>query len=79
MVKIGILGGRFGEMNPTYPHRKWMDIVPDEHYNGDDWILNEASLVAAIEHKYKDAEVVYLKNFNEKTLQKNDVNFFSRS
>jgi hypothetical protein len=75
MVRIGILGGRLGEMNPTHPHRKWMDDVPHEHYDGDDWILNEASLVAAIEHKFKDAEVVYLKNFNEKTLQKNDVNF----
>ena len=74
MVKIGILGGRLGEMNPTYPYKKWMDNVPDEHFDGD-WVLNEASLVAAIEHKYKDAEVVYLKNFNEKTLQKNDVNF----
>ena len=74
MVKIGILGGRLGEMNPTYPYKKWMDNVPNEHFDGD-WVLNEASLVAAIEHKYKDAEVVYLKNFNEKTLQKNDVNF----
>ena len=72
--KIGILGGRLSEMNPAYPYRKWMDDVPDEHFDGD-WILNEPSLVAAIEHKYKDAEVVYLKNFNEKTLQKNDVNF----
>ena len=75
MVKIGILGGRLGEMNPTYPYRKWMDNVPDKFYDGEDWILNEASLVSAIEHKYPDAEVVYLKNFNEKTLQKNDVNF----
>jgi len=74
MVKIGILGGRLGEMNPAYPYRKWMDNVPEEHFS-DDWILNEAALVAAIEHKYEDAEVVYLKNFNEKTLQKNDVNF----
>ena len=75
MVKIGILGGRLGEMNPTYPYRKWMDDVPDKFYSGEDWILNEASLVSAIEHKFPDAEVVYLKNFNEKTLQKNDVNF----
>ena len=32
MVKIGILGGRLGEMNPTYPYRKWMDDVPDKFY-----------------------------------------------
>uniref|UniRef100_A0A6C0L2B0 ATP-grasp domain-containing protein n=1 Tax=viral metagenome TaxID=1070528 RepID=A0A6C0L2B0_9ZZZZ len=74
MVKIGILGGRLGETNPSYPYRKWMDQVPEEHNDGD-WILNEAALVAAIEHKYSDAEVKYLRNFNEKTLQKNDVNF----
>tara|TARA_Y100000817_G_scaffold311958_1_gene304980 strand:+ start:919 stop:2010 length:1092 start_codon:yes stop_codon:yes gene_type:complete len=74
MVKIGILGGRLGECNPSEPYRKWMDNVPEEHIE-DGWILNEAALVAAIEHKYPDAEVKYLKNFNEKVLQKNDVNF----
>lgn len=74
MVKIGIIGGRLGEMNPVYPYRKWMDNVDDKYYE-DDMILNEAALVAAIEYKYKDAEVVYLKNFNEKVLQKNDINF----
>ena len=74
MVKIGILGGRLGETNPSYPYRKWMDQVPEEHNDGD-WILNEAALVAAIEHKYPDAEVKYITNMNEKTLQKNDVNF----
>ena len=46
-----------------------------EKYIDDGWILNEAALVAAIEYKYTDAEVTYLKNFNEKSLQKNDVNF----
>lgn len=74
MVKIGILGGRLGEMNPKYPYRKWMDDVPEQYIDGD-WILNEASLVAAIEYKYPDAEVTYIKNFSEKVLQKNDVNF----
>ena len=51
-----------------------MDNVP-EKYIDDGWILNEAALVSAIEYKYPDAEVTYLKNFNEKSLQKNDVNF----
>jgi len=74
MVKIGILGGKLGETNPIEPYRKWMDNVP-EKYIDDGWILNEAALVAAIEYKYPDAEVTYLKNFNEKSLQKNDVNF----
>ena len=74
MVKIGILGGRLGERSPSEPYRKWMDNVPEEHIE-DGMILNEAALVAAIEYKYPDAEVKYLKNFNEKTLQKNDVNF----
>ena len=74
MVKIGILGGRLGECNPVEPYRKWMDNVPEEHIE-DGWILNEAALVAAIEHKYPDAEVSYIRNFNEKVLQKNDVNF----
>tara|TARA_Y100000590_G_scaffold65461_1_gene70747 strand:+ start:709 stop:1710 length:1002 start_codon:yes stop_codon:yes gene_type:complete len=74
MVKIGILGGKLGETNPSEPYRKWMDNVP-EKYIDDGWILNEAALVAAIEYKYPDAEVTYLKNFNEKSLQKNDVNF----
>ena len=74
MVKIGILGGRLGERSPSEPYRKWMDNVSEEHIE-DGMILNEAGLVAAIEYKYPDAEVKYLKNFNEKTLQKNDVNF----
>ena len=74
MVRIGILGGRLGETNFSEPYRKWMDNVHDKYIN-DGWILNEAALVAAIEYKYPDAEVYYLKNFNEKTLQKNDVNF----
>ena len=74
MVKIGILGGRLGETNPMVPYRKWMDNVPTK-YIKDGWILNEPALVAAIEHKYPDAEVKYITNMNEKTLQKNDVNF----
>tara|TARA_B100001094_G_scaffold294387_1_gene314977 strand:+ start:12182 stop:13186 length:1005 start_codon:yes stop_codon:yes gene_type:complete len=74
MVKIGILGGRLGETNPSFPYRKWMDNVP-EKYTDDGWILNEAALVSAIEYKYPDAEVKYITNMNEKTLQKNDVNF----
>ena len=45
-----------------------LDNVP-EKYIDDGWILNEAALVAAIEYKYPDAEVTYLKNFNEKSLQ----------
>ena len=75
MVKIGILGGRLGETNPSSPYRKWMDNVPEKYIDNDGWILNEASLVAAIEYQYPDAEVKYLTNFNEKTLQKIDVNF----
>ena len=55
MVKIGILGGRLGETNPSNPYRKWMDNVPDKYIDGDGWILNEAALVAAIEYKYPDA------------------------
>ena len=75
MVKIGILGGRLGETNPSSTYRKWMDDVPDKYIDDDGGILNEAALVAAIEHKYPDAEVKYITNMNEKTLQKNDVNF----
>ena len=75
MVKIGILGGRLGETNPSSPYKKWMDNVPDKYIDKDGWILNEAALVAAIEYKYPDAEVKYITNINEKTLQKNDVNF----
>ena len=61
MVKIGILGGKLGETNPSEPYRKWMDNVP-EKYIDDGWILNEAALVAAIEYKYPDAEVKYITN-----------------
>ena len=43
MVKIGILGGRLGEMNPSFPYRKWMDNVPEEYFD-DGWILNEGLL-----------------------------------
>ena len=75
MVKIGILGGRLGETNPVTPYRKWMDNVLDKYIDDEGGILNEAALVAAIEYKYPDAEVKYLTNMNEKTFQKNDVNF----
>lgn len=75
MVKIGILGGRLGETNPSFPYRRWMDNVSDEYIDDEGGILNEAALVAAIEYKYPDAEVKYITNMNEKTLQKNDVNF----
>ena len=74
-MKIGIVGGQLGETTPMYPYRKWMDNVPDKYIDKNGWILNEAALVAAIEYKYPDAEVKYLTNFNEKTLQNNDVNF----
>jgi hypothetical protein len=74
MIKIGIVGGHLGETTPDYPYRKWMDNV-DSKYMDDGWILNEPAIVAALEHKYNDVQATFIKHFNEKSFQKNDINF----
>ena len=72
MVKIGIVGGRLYEMVKLYPYRKWMDLLDDddiETYDGYQWSPIEAAYVASINHKYKDAEVVFIDRFDEKLLR----------
>ena len=78
MVKIGIVGGKLNEMVSLHPYRKWMDLLDNddiESYDGEKWTPIEAAYVASINHKYKDAEVVFIDRFDEKRLQQNDVNF----
>ena len=74
MVKIGIVGGKLYEVVSLDPYRKWMDLLDKEHIDGDCTEIEHA-YVASINHKYKDAECVYIDKFDEKKLQKNDVNF----
>ena len=52
MVKIGILGGRLGETNPSDTYRKWMDNVPDKYIDdeGGIWGLHEFLEVKTITH-----------------------------
>lgn len=78
MLKIGIIGGELGEKIYEYPYRKWMDNVSSRYYNekkGE--YLFEPALGAAIEDKFKNVEVTYIPNFNEKKIKEQDVNFLA--
>ena len=74
MVKIGLIGGGLHEVVSLDPYRKWMDhLDPKDIEDGCSSI--EQAYVASINYKYKDAECVFIDKFDEKLLQKNDVNF----
>lgn len=58
---------------PSKPWKKGLKIVEKGAYKGK--IPFEKALIAAIEHKYKDAEIVYMNQFDEKKMRENDINF----
>ena len=74
MVKIGIVGGKLYEVISLDPYRKWMDFLDNENIDVDCTEIEHA-YVASINHKYKDAECVFIDKFDEKKLQENDINF----
>ena len=79
MVKIGLIcwkqgGGTNDYIKPNkQPWLKHVKIVKKGVYKG--LIPFEKALQAAIEYKYKDADVMFMNTFNEKKLKQNDVNF----
>ena len=79
MVKIGLVcwqqgGGTNDYIKPKkQPWLKNVKIVKKGQYKG--LIPFEKALQAALEYKYKDVEVNFINKFNEKLLEKNDVNF----
>lgn len=79
MVKIGLIcwqqgGGTNDYVEPNkQPWLKDVKIVQKGRYKG--LIPFEKALQAALLHKYKDVEVSFINKFDEKKLEKNDVNF----
>ena len=79
MVKIGLIcwkqgGGTNDYIEPKkQPWLKDVKIVQKGKYKG--LIPFEKALQAALLYKYKDVEVSFINKFDEKTLEKNDVNF----
>ena len=80
MVKIGMIcwkqgGGTNDYVLPTPPKswKKNLKIVEKGKYTGK--IPFEKALIAAMEHKYDDIEVMYLNKFDEEKMKQNDINF----
>ena len=79
MVKIGLIcwkqgGGTNDYVKPAkQPWLKDVKIVKKGQYKG--LIPFEKALQAALIHKYDDVEVSFINKFDEKLLEKNDVNF----
>ena len=80
MVKIGLIcwkqgGGTNDYIQPdkSKTWQKGLPIVKKGEFKG--LIPFEKALHAALEHKYKDVEVMFMNTFNESKLKKNDVNF----
>ena len=79
MVKIGLVCWRQGGGTNDYikpakqPWLKNVKIVQKGQYKG--LIPFEKALQAALLYKYDDVEVTFINKFDEKLLEKNDVNF----
>ena len=79
MVKVGLVcwqqgGGTNDYVEPKkQPWLKDVKIVQKGKYKG--LIPFEKALQAALLYKYKDIEVSFINKFDEKKLEKNDVNF----
>ena len=79
-MKIGIIswkqGGGTNDYISTKPTRIWKEglkTIKKGQYKGK--IPFEKALISAMEHKYKDIEIMYLNKFDEKKLKQNDINF----
>ena len=79
MVKIGLVSWKQGGGTNDYvkpakqPWLKGVKIVQKGQYKG--LIPFEKALQAALLYKYDDVEVNFINKFDEKLLEKNDVNF----
>jgi len=80
MVKIGIISWKQGGgtndyilPKPSKPWKKDLKVVQKGPYKGK--IPFEKALIAAMEYKYNDIEIMYMNKFDEKLMKKNDINF----
>ena len=80
MVKIGMIcwkqGGGTNDYvlpTPVKPWKKEVEVVKKGKYTGK--IPFEKALIAAMEHKYDDIEIMYLNKFDEEKMKQNDINF----
>lgn len=80
MVKIGMIcwkqGGGTNDYilsKPDKPWKKGLETVKKGKYKGK--IPLEKAIIAAMEYKYKDVEIMYLNKFDEKKMKQNDINF----
>ena len=80
MVKIGIISWKQGGGTNDYilqkPYKPWkkdLKVVQKGPYKGK--IPFEKALIAAMEYKYNDIEIMYMNKFDEKLMKKNDINF----
>jgi len=80
MVKIGMIcwkqGGGTNDyilQKPFKPWKKGLEVVKKGKYKGK--IPLEKAIIAAMESKYDDIEIMYLNKFDEEKMRKNDINF----
>ena len=80
MVKIGIISWKQGGgtndyilPKPARPWKKDLKVVEKGTYKGK--IPFEKALIAAMEYKYDDVEIMYINKFDEKLMKQNDINF----
>ena len=80
MVKIGIISWKQGGGTNDYilpkPYKPWkkdLKVLQKGKYKGK--IPFEKALIAAMEYKYNDVEIMYMNKFDEKMMKKNDINF----
>lgn len=80
MIKIGFIcwrqGGGTSDYISSSPKKSWMKNLKKEtkgEYKGQ--YPFEKALIAAMEEKYNDIEIMFINKFDEKLLVQNDVNF----
>ena len=59
--------------NPPKPWKKGLEVMKKGKYKGK--IPLEKAIIAAMEHKYDDIQIMYLNKFDEKKMRENDINF----
>ena len=77
MVKIGIISWKQGGGTNDYilpkPYNPWkkdLKVVQKGKYKGK--IPFEKALIAAMEYKYNDVEIMYINKFDEKKMKQNE-------
>ena len=77
-MKIGLICWKQGGGTSDYitPDKQpWLKdlIIKSGHYKGK--VSFEKALIATMNHKYKDIEIMFINKYDKKLLQQNDINF----